>query len=102
MEAVMPDESRNDTDTIWVQTPSGPEPITIGGPLLVLPLSGARTGVTRDNAAIEEAAGKAVRANSVQEVCEAFDVRIEGQFEDVDHSTKTVNMPARDQRPFTV
>ena len=98
----MGNDSRYDTDTFWVQTPSGPEPITVGGPLLVLPLSGARTGVTRDNATVEQAAASPVKANSVQEVCKEFDVRIEGQFQDVDGTSRSVSLPVRDERSFTV
>ena len=98
----MPEESRFDIDTIWVQTPAGPEPITVGGPLLLLPLGGAKSGMTRDNSAIEEATREPVKANSVQEVCKKFGVRIEGTIEDLGGETKNVSLPAIDERSFTV
>src|SRR5690242_15396971 len=98
----MLDDTRYDQEVIWVQGPERLEPITVGGPLLVLPLSGARSGVTRDNATIASAAKTPVMANSVEEVCRTFDVRIEGQFTDVDGETRQVNLPAIDGRSFTV
>ena len=98
----MSNDTRYDQEVLWVQTPAGPERITVGGPLLVLPLSGARTGVTRDNATIASASQTPVKANSVQEVCSKFDVRIEGQFTDVDNQTRRVDLPVQDERSFTV
>jgi hypothetical protein len=92
---------RYKVERIWVQGDAGPEPITVGGPLLPAPFSKARTGVMRSDAALL-ADIQPVRADSVEEVCDAYDVRITGTYVDVDDSTKHVNLRVKNERSFTV
>jgi hypothetical protein len=41
-------------------------------------------------------------ANSVEDVCRIHDVRIRGQYEDVDGQVKSVDIPVRNDRDYTV
>jgi len=85
--------------TVYEQGPSGPAPVDIGKALFVAPFSASRTGTTRSKDELVEKL-QHVEANSPEEVCEAFDVRITGQFDDGDGVVE-VDLPVRGAEDFT-
>ena len=101
-------DTRYLVDSLMVQGISGPEPITTGGAVVVAPFSRAATGVARSDAEVRRSLPKdeegvaALMADSVEDVCRIHDVRISGEFLDVDGSAKSVDVPVRNERDFTV
>ena len=101
-------DERYAVERIFVQGPSGPEPITVGGAALFAPFARARTNVVRPDDEIarslpsDEAEIEALMADGVEDVCRTHDVRIRGEYADVDGEVRPVNIAVRNERDFTV
>ena len=92
--------SRYNTDIFYVYGDAGAEKMVVGAPLLVAPSSKARTGVPRSAREIKAAISPKF-VSSVQEICRIGDLRIRGQWKDVDGTVRATNIAAIDERSYT-